>query len=374
MEKTPKRVFGGTPMGWRGRHLVVIGLAALGTYAFLESRAEWSLMHRWNRALGDTSLVMVSVAMAIGPLARLTSVARRFVPWRRELGIHAVLLAIAHTVIILGGWIEWDMIRLFGYQLHPLTGLYVMLQHGFGLANVIGIAALVYGVVLALTSNDLSQRRLGGPVWKFLQQGAYVLWMLIVIHTAYFLYLHFQDFHRPLPDPNWARAPFVVLVGVVALLQVAAFITTWRGKRVTSRTTPVVAAILAGVLLAAVSPRSATAAVHGEILSPRGAQVYRMCKGCHSLEPGKVLIGPSLVGVFGRPAGSEKGFPYSDALAAAGVIWNDRTLDQWLANPQALVPFNRMPFPGLRSADDRKAVIEYLKIAARAEKGAETSQ
>jgi sulfoxide reductase heme-binding subunit YedZ len=75
-------------------------------------------------------------------------------------------------VIILAGWVEWDLMRLFGYELNPATGLYVMFQHGFGLANVIGIVALVYCLVLALVSNDWSQRLLSGSVWKFLQQGA----------------------------------------------------------------------------------------------------------------------------------------------------------------------------------------------------------
>jgi len=55
--------------------------------------------------------------------------------------------------------------------------------------------------------------------------------MLIVLHTAYFLYLHFQDFHRATPVPNWAQIPFAVLVGVVALLQFSAFVKTWRNKR-----------------------------------------------------------------------------------------------------------------------------------------------
>jgi sulfoxide reductase heme-binding subunit YedZ len=217
--------------GWKTRHLVVLLIAGLGAYAFLESRAQWSEMHRWNRAIGEMSLVMVAFSMAIGPLARLWAVFRPAIVWRRELGIYAVLLAAIHTVIILVGWVEWDLIRLFGYALNPVTSSYVMLQHGFGLANVIGIVALVCGFVLALASNNLSQRVLGGSAWKFLQQGAYVLWMLILIHTAYFLYLHFQDFHRQVPAPNWAQWPFVGTVVLVTLLQLAAFVKTWRTRR-----------------------------------------------------------------------------------------------------------------------------------------------
>ena len=106
-----------------------------------------------------------------------------------------------------------------------------MTQHGFGLANVIGLIALVYGIVLALTSSNWSQRVLGGPVWKFLQKSSYVLWMLIVVHTAYFLLLHFQDYHKAVSEPNWAQIPFALMVGSVLLLQLGVFVKTWLWRR-----------------------------------------------------------------------------------------------------------------------------------------------
>ncbi len=215
------------------RHLLVIAISAALGYLLLLSRAEWSEMHRYNRALGDLSMVLVAIAMALGPLARLSSarIFRKLLPYRRELGIYAVVAAIVHTVIILIGWVELDLARLFGFEFHPQLQRYVMVQHGFALANVLGIAALVYGLVLAGTSNDFSQKRLGTSVWKYIQQGAYVLWWLVVLHTAYFLFFHFLDFHRQTPEPNWAQWPFVGLVGVVLVLQAAAMTTTWRMQR-----------------------------------------------------------------------------------------------------------------------------------------------
>lgn len=225
-------------VGWKARHLIVLIAAGLGTYAFLESRSDWSAMHKWNRAFGDMSLVLVALCMVIGPLARLWPVFKPAIPWRREAGIYGALLAIIHTVIILDAWVEWNLIRLFGYEMHPVTGAYVMAQHGFGLANSVGIVGLVYALVLACSSNNWSQRKLGGPVWKFLQQSAYVFWMLVIIHTAYFLYLHFQHYHVKVPDPNWAQIPFVGLVGVVALLQLAAFLKTWKSRGGAARSEP----------------------------------------------------------------------------------------------------------------------------------------
>jgi sulfoxide reductase heme-binding subunit YedZ len=55
--------------------------------------------------------------------------------------------------------------------------------------------------------------------------------MLIIVHTAYFLYLHFQDFHKQVPDPNWAQIPFAATIVVVTLLQLAAFLKTWKIKK-----------------------------------------------------------------------------------------------------------------------------------------------
>ncbi|NQV48502.1 MAG: ferric reductase-like transmembrane domain-containing protein [Rhodospirillaceae bacterium] len=192
-------------------------------------------MHRWNRAVGDMSLVLVSMVMVVGPLARLWPRLNFLLPWRRELGIHAIVLAAVHTFIILVGWIEWDFMRLVGFEFLQSAERYVMLQHGFALANIVGIVALLYGTVLAVSSNNRSLKILGGSAWKFVQQGAYVLWVLVLIHTAYFLYLHFLHFHRPVPEPNWGQGPFAILVLVVFLLQAAAFIKTWRGKKERAR-------------------------------------------------------------------------------------------------------------------------------------------
>ena len=218
------------PTLWR--HVLIGVLSVLVAYLLLISRAEWSEMHRYNRALGDLSFLLVALAMAIGPLTRLSSARlfRKALPYRRELGIYAVVAAIVHTAIILVGWVEFDFARLFGFEYHPQLQRYVMFQQGFALANVVGIAALLYGLVLAGTSNDFSQKRLGASVWKYIQQGTYVLWWLAVLHTAYFLFIHFLDFHRQTPEPNWAQWPFVAIVSVVVALQVAATLVTWRAQ------------------------------------------------------------------------------------------------------------------------------------------------
>ena len=91
-----------------------------------------------------------------------------------------------------------------------------------------------------------------------------------------------------------------------------------------------------------------------------GRQVFRKCQACHSIEPGKTLLGPSLSGIVGRKAGSESSYSYSPAMKQAGLVWDVATLDAYLADPEKVVPGNKMPFPGLKTGQDRTDVIAFL--------------
>ena len=96
------------------RHAAVAFLATGLVLGFAAVHFDFSPMHRWNRAIGDASLVLIAVSVGIGPLARLWRPAMPLIPFRREMGIHGCLLAVVHAVIILVGWVEWDLMRLFG--------------------------------------------------------------------------------------------------------------------------------------------------------------------------------------------------------------------------------------------------------------------
>jgi nitrite reductase (NO-forming) len=95
-----------------------------------------------------------------------------------------------------------------------------------------------------------------------------------------------------------------------------------------------------------------------------GRQVFKKCQACHSMEPGKTLLGPSLAGIVGRKSGADANFSYSPALKQAALTWDAATLDAYLVDPQKLVPGNRMPFPGLKTDRDRKDVIAFLATPA----------
>ena len=97
----------------------------------------------------------------------------------------------------------------------------------------------------------------------------------------------------------------------------------------------------------------------------RGARLFNQCAACHSVQPGEHLTGPSLAQVWKRKAGSAEGFQrYSDALKRADVIWDEATLDEWLANPETFIHGTSMTFPGMKQLKDREDVIAYLRAAS----------
>jgi cytochrome c len=99
-------------------------------------------------------------------------------------------------------------------------------------------------------------------------------------------------------------------------------------------------------------------------LSPRerGAKLYKRCTSCHTLEEGaKHKVGPNLWGIYGQKAGSQDGFKYSKVMVASEVIWDDTTLDGYITKPSTFMKGNRMSFVGVKKAEDREALLLYLK-------------
>ena len=112
---------------------------------------------------------------------------------------------------------------------------------------------------------------------------------------------------------------------------------------------PVLATV---ALVAAAGTAAAADAGHGQ-------ELYESrCGGCHSLDANRV--GPAHRGVYGRKAGSAANFNYSPAVKNAAVVWEDKTLDAWLTNPQALIPGQRMNFR-VALPEDRADIIAYLR-------------
>ena len=93
--------------------------------------------------------------------------------------------------------------------------------------------------------------------------------------------------------------------------------------------------------------------------SDRGREAFeKRCTGCHDLD--KAKLGPPLRGVYGRAAGKDPQFTYSDAVKNASVTWDESTLDRWLNDTESVIPDNDMSFR-LNDPAERANIIAYLK-------------
>ena len=114
------------------------------------------------------------------------------------------------------------------------------------------------------------------------------------------------------------------------------------------------------VLLALAAP------VHAAGNADAGLALYQArCAACHSMEYNGV--GPAHRGVFGRGAALAPGFAYSDALKSSHLVWDEASLERWLADPEKLAPGQRMGV-NVPDAKDRADLIAYLKKASAASK------
>jgi sulfoxide reductase heme-binding subunit YedZ len=200
-----------------------VGLVALALVGlFWASRPQWVADMRLWRAVGDASFVLLALSLAIGPAGRLFPALSAVGRWRRQFGIWTALTGLLHTVLVLWQWVAFDLGRLMGYEFVPQLGRTARLEPGFGLANLMGLVAMAWLLVLLATSSDRAVRRLGPAVWSWIQGFAHVVFYLVVLHAAYFLYMHYTlSFHRAIPEPNWFRLPLLMLASAVIGLQVA---------------------------------------------------------------------------------------------------------------------------------------------------------
>lgn len=97
----------------------------------------------------------------------------------------------------------------------------------------------------------------------------------------------------------------------------------------------------------------------------KGEKLFVECAACHTLGDDSEGVGPGLKGMFGRKIAAVESYRYSPAMRRSTIVWNARTLDAYLADPQKEVPGNRMPYSGMPNAADRADLIAYLQNAAK---------
>lgn len=91
----------------------------------------------------------------------------------------------------------------------------------------------------------------------------------------------------------------------------------------------------------------------------RGEAIYARCQACHALAFDRV--GPRHCGLLGRHAGSLPDYGYSAALKRSAIVWDDKSLDRFLAAPMKAVPGTSMTYDGIPDRQERADLIAYLR-------------
>ena len=114
--------------------------------------------------------------------------------------------------------------------------------------------------------------------------------------------------------------------------------------------------ILAFGLAAAIAATSGSALAAGD-----GEKLFkRKCGTCHTVEPGKHKVGPSLAGVVGRKAGSTD-FPNYKALKGADFTWDEEKISKWITDPKGYIGKPTAMTVKVKKEAEREAIISYLK-------------
>jgi len=117
---------------------------------------------------------------------------------------------------------------------------------------------------------------------------------------------------------------------------------------------------------AASANNTASAPASEADLVAQGEKVFAPCKACHTTDAGGAdRLGPNLHGLFGRKSGTKDGYKFSEAMTKAGVVWDEKQFDTYMANPKTFIPGNRMAFPGVPKPENRAALIAFLKQATK---------
>ena len=123
--------------------------------------------------------------------------------------------------------------------------------------------------------------------------------------------------------------------------------------------------IIAVVVAALTIPSAAALAQAGD--AAKGERVFAtQCKACHTLERGGASVtGPNLYGLMARKSGGLPGYGYSEAMRRFAIVWDEKTLANYLRDPKGDMPGTKMVFAGVKRSDQLADLIAYLKEATK---------
>jgi nitrite reductase/ring-hydroxylating ferredoxin subunit/DMSO/TMAO reductase YedYZ heme-binding membrane subunit len=199
-----------------GTGLFIAAFVALGV--MLEAphtRPEW--IGLFIRACGSCAFLMLTIILAIGPLARLDF---RFLPLlynRRHFGVLTFLIACLHVWFMLNWYMTQGLLPTLLPELMNTADYGKFIGFPF---KMLGILALTVLFLMAATSHDYWLAFLTPPVWKALHMLLYLAYGLVMMHVA----LGAMQSNRHVLVP-------VLFGGAFATVTLLHLVAAWRERR-----------------------------------------------------------------------------------------------------------------------------------------------
>jgi DMSO/TMAO reductase YedYZ heme-binding membrane subunit len=164
----------------------------------------------FNKALALSSVTIVALSFAIGPLARMNSA--RFNPWMRDrklFGLVGYGMAAVHTMITLMLFTPANYPKFFDSTTQQINGT-------GQLAVLFGVLALAVTTLLAITSINPIRQSMGVAQWRKLHQFGVSSLALLAGHIVF---MGFAGWMKP---ETWLGGlPPITLIAIVPVLGVA---------------------------------------------------------------------------------------------------------------------------------------------------------
>ncbi len=195
------------------QHIVVGFFTLLLAFGF-----HYLLSIRWSTAFARVSFILLFLTLIIGPVTKLKKPSRVFSPlqlpwsWRSELGIWFTISSLLHFYFVMGGRPQWNLVKALGGGVGG---------GGYGLANFIGLLALIWSLILTATSFGKVIKALGIDSWRWLHSFTYVIFYLVSSHLVYF-----QFFSTYGGGPDRFGYASILMMVLVITLQTGAFLKT----------------------------------------------------------------------------------------------------------------------------------------------------
>ncbi len=173
---------------------------------------------RGSTAFARVSFILLVLTLLIGPVMRLKKPRVVSTPlklpwsWRSELGIWFTITSLVHVFAAMSGRPNWDLLKALGGGIGG---------GGYGLANLLGLVALFWALILTATSFGKVIKWLGVESWRWLHSFTYVIFYLVAAHSIYF-----QFFSSYGGGPDFFGYMYAAMVLLITALQFAAFAKT----------------------------------------------------------------------------------------------------------------------------------------------------